>query len=429
MSFDVRVAQLLSTLEQMAGGELDAKMPISTAHDELDALAFGVNVLVGELRYAGESLGRAKEEADRANQAKSTLLRNVSHDLRTPLAAIVSLSELLGAGVAPERMGEISSRLRANARALLSLVDDLLDLSKVEAGQLRVEAQPTDVVAVAREVVHALEPLAQGKGVRLFVSEVAPLPRRLRSDAVRLRQILMNLLGNALKFTARGAIEVRLSVDGDGERLACDVVDSGIGLAPGQKEGLFEPFHQADGRTYGGSGLGLALSRRLAEALGGSLELAQSAPGVGSTFRLTLPLDLAGDEPVTTAPPPSQLRPLEERRLLVADDDDDIRNAVAELLELAGARVMRAPGGLETLRLASAHPQDLLLLDLRMPDLDGLEVARRLRAGGSQLRLVALTADVSDEQRRQCAEAGFDGYLSKPIEYAQLVAGVLGVLR
>ena len=292
MKFDEdRFAQMIESLERLAGGDLKHAVSISPAHDELDAIAFGVNVLVGELRYAGDDLHRAKEEAERANRAKTVFLRNVSHEIRTPLTAILSLAELLAdPGVDGARRLDLVERVHSNARALVSLVDDLLDLSKVEAGMLTFESgslQPMEAVA---EVVRNFELQALEKGIRIRTERGPDVPTTIASDGRRVRQVLTNVIGNALKFTERGEIAVRVHPV-DELLLAIDVRDTGLGISVEDQRELFLPFQQANAsiaRTHGGTGLGLILSKLLARGLGGDSVLLASQPNDGSTFRITL---------------------------------------------------------------------------------------------------------------------------------------------
>jgi len=241
-----------------------------------------------------------------------------------------------------------------------------------------------------------------------------------------IKVILMNVIGNALKFTERGEVRVRLCGDG-AARLAIDVSDTGIGLTAEQRRGLFEPFQQADpgiARTYGGTGLGLVLSKRFAEALGGDLVVVASLPGVGSTFRITLRTD---SEPVaqpavaSAGPAARPARPLAGVRVLLAEDNPDIRLALAELMELAGAEIVQAEDGREAVDQALSDAFDAVLMDVRMPGIDGLEATRMLRERGCRLPIVALTADAVKEHRAECLAAGYDDYLAKPVELPALV--------
>ena len=433
---DTRVEALLAALEDMAAGDLDRRIDVSGAHDEIDAIAHGVNVLAGELQFTAAGLQRARLDAEAANSAKTTFLRNVSHEIRTPLSAILALGERLAAdGVSPERRAELIARILSNGRVLLALVDDLLDLAKVEAGRLEPASVATAPLAIVAEVVANLGIEAERKGVRLHVEPAAATPASIATDPKRLRQILTNLVGNAIKFTEQGTVGVRVALDA--ERLAIDVSDTGIGVTAAQAEALFAPFQQGDGSIaprFGGSGLGLALSRRLAEGMGGTLELLHAAPGTGTTFRLVLPAPPAAAPPAppSDAPardgsspePPTRGRALAGLRLLLADDNRDIREPIKELLELYGAAVVEAEDGRTALTHARAGGFDLVLMDVRMPELDGLEATRQLRRAGVRVPVVALTADAVAEHREECLAAGCDGHLPKPVDLAHLVETV-----
>jgi signal transduction histidine kinase/CheY-like chemotaxis protein len=431
---DPRVEELLAALEHMAGGDLDRRVPISTRHDEIDAIAHGVNVLVGELRYTSAGLQRAKHEAEEANRAKTAFLRNISHEIRTPLSAILGLAELLATTASSdERRRELQLRVLSNGRVLLALVDDLLDLAKVEAGRLQFERVAVAPLAIVAETVANLEIEANRKGLRLSVEAVGTLPDFISTDPKRLRQILTNLVGNAIKFTEHGTITVRVACAAEGSRLVIEVADTGIGLTAEQSAGLFALFQQGDrsiALRFGGSGLGLALSRRIAEGLGGTLEIASTAPGVGTTFRIALPATTA----VAPAPPTGDSRPSSGRalagiRLLLVDDNGDIRESIRELLEFAGAEVVEADGGLAAVTLAQTSRFDLVLMDVRMPDLDGLEATRRLRRAGARMPIVALTADAVEEHRHECLAAGYDERVTKPVELARLIEVVDRLVR
>ena len=421
---DARVDALLTALEHMAGGDLDRRVAVSPTHDEIDAIAHGVNVLVGELQFTTAGLKRATLEAEAANRAKTTFLRNISHEIRTPLSAILALGERLAAdGVTDERRADLVARLLSNGGVLLALVDDLLDLSKVEAGRLRFELEPTAPLGIAVEAAAALEIEAERKGVTLAVESAGTPPPSIATDPRRLRQILTNLIGNAIKFTERGSVTVRVAASDDGTRLVIDVSDSGIGLTTAQAEALFAPFQQGDAsiaQRFGGSGLGLALSRRLAEGLGGTVELLRSAPGRGSTFRVVLPAPPATLPPPAEAPPASG-RALAGLTLLLADDNRDIREPIRELLEFYGATVVEADDGRTAVERARAGNFDLLLMDVRMPELDGLEATRQLRRAGVRTPIVALTADAVEQHREECLAAGCDGHLPKPVELVRLL--------
>jgi len=331
-----------------------------------------------------------------------------------------------------QERGELVGRALSNGKQLVVLIDDILDLSKVEAELLQVEAEPVSPRQILDEVVASLAPRAAEQELRLLRLVADDVPRFIESDARRVRQILLNLTGNAIKFTERG--EVRLSagfVPGARPQLVVEVSDTGIGIDPIEQVRLFAPFAQADStiaRRFGGSGLGLALSRGLAERLGGSLTLVRSAPREGATFRLVLPGKVvAGVEPEAPAPALSlvQTRPLAGVRILLAEDNPDIRLSFSSILELAGATVEGVDDGTEAVALATTRVFDVVVMDVWMPGLDGLESTRRIRRAGHTMPILALTADAMTEQRAECLGAGCDDYLSKPIDHEHLIATIL----
>ena len=280
-----RFADLLDTLEHMAGGDLGQRVAISPAHDNIDAVAHAVNVLAGELQYAASDLRKAKDHAEEANRAKTVFLRNVSHEIRTPLSAILGIAQLLRShDFAGAVRDDLFDRLLSNGQVLLGLVDELLDLSKVESGKLQFDCRPMSVSKAIADVLQLLGPDAHKKGLALSAVAAPEAEDTVLADPRRVRQILMNLVGNAIKFTERGEVRVRWT-DEESGRVHVDVSDTGIGLSPTRSEVLFEPFTQADASIssrFGGTGLGLALSRRLARAMGGD---SRSSPALRGRVR------------------------------------------------------------------------------------------------------------------------------------------------
>jgi signal transduction histidine kinase len=431
-----RLDELLSQIEQIAAGRHEP-IPLSDRGDLVDALAFGVNVIVGELNWShrlareaeaqhAESLRRAKAQADAANQAKSTFLRNLSHELRTPLTGILLSSDLLETTPLPSKRGnELLLAIRNNCRSLLSLIQGVLDLSAIEEDRLTVQVERLQPDAVLASVLRGFEGQVKAKQI-LLESSMRTSAAPFATDPRYLRQILINLIGNAVKFTDRGQVRVSLERGADGE-LIVDVIDTGIGVAPEHRDRLFEKFSQADtsiGLRYGGTGLGLALSRRLAQALSGSVELVASTPGQGSTFRLTLkPL-------AAPAPPPEppsvehEVARLANLQLLVVEDNAEIREGLVAILESEGASVAAANDGQRAVEAGSARRFDIILMDVRMPRMDGLTATRTLRAQGYAGPIVALTANAISEDIASCREAGCDGYVAKPIEVDKLITEI-----
>jgi signal transduction histidine kinase/ActR/RegA family two-component response regulator len=432
-----RVAEFLSVLEQMAAGDMRQRLKISPRHDELDALAHAVNVLVGELEWTTARAVEAHQEraaaAERANASKNTFLRNMSHEVRTPIAAMLGFANLLASrDLPPEERAEFLRRLRTNGQAVLSLLDDLLDLAKLDAHKIVLHPESVSVVDLAREVVSSLEVDSRAKGLEMRVEATGLGFDTIWTDRYRLRQILVNVVVNAVKFTPAGSVVVALSAmrDAAGERWTIDITDTGIGIAADRHTRLFEPFEQVDASVssaYDGHGLGLSLSRRLADHLGGSLALLHSVPGAGTAFRLTL-RPLPGAPETRSAPNGEALirqeHSIEGLRTLLAEDHRDLHIVLRGLLEEAGAVVESAYDGQEAVDKAISGAFDVILMDLRMPRLDGLQATRALRSRGCAVTVIALTADPATVRRAEALKAGCDACLSKPFEIEELATAI-----
>ncbi len=385
-----------------------------------------------------------RDSATQASRAKSLFVANVSHEIRTPMTAILGYTDVLAEpGIDEAERREAIETLRRNGHQLLALINDMLDLSKIEAGGLEVRSREVSPISVAQQVVALLRDRARARGLALELELARDLPAAVWTDPVRLQQILVNLLGNAIKFTEQGGIRVVVSLESEApvEQLRFDVIDSGIGIAPADRERVFEPFSQVDAtesRRYGGTGLGLAISQRLAEQLGGALSLA-SEIGRGSVFTLRLPLREpspservesahlpAPSDPIARDPEPSRPLPVLRGRVLVAEDGVDNQRLIARLLGRAGLEVEIAPNGRRAVdRVLEAErdgaPFDAVLMDMQMPELDGFAATQALRDGGYTRPIIALSAHAMREDRERCLAAGCNAFAPKPIERRPLL--------
>ncbi|MEQ1878275.1 MAG: CHASE domain-containing protein, partial [Bdellovibrionia bacterium] len=405
----------------------------------------GLIVLVDitDRKVSEEELKKAKLEAEVANQAKTSFLAVMSHEIRTPLAAVLGFGELLQNPLISEseRMTYVET-IRRNGQLLSDLIEDILDLSKIEMNKLDLEKIRFSVPDMIKDVQAALSIKARGKGVRLTFSQETDLPAAIDSDPTRLRQILINVIGNAIKFSEGGEVQVTAGATFNGAcnaRLYFRVKDSGVGITPEQAKKLFRPFTQADNsmtRKFGGTGLGLALSRRFARALGGDVELVRSAPQEGSTFEIRIDggnlssVEMVKDLSQRLHPPQtfgssSDQGMLEGVHALLVDDVLDNQVLMGRFLRMAGAEVDFASNGREGIDKATAHPYDIVLMDIQMPEVDGYEASRELRRRGFKAPIIALTAHALKEERDLTIRAGCDDHLTKPIQREYLLRKVV----
>lgn len=400
----------------------------------------GAGLDITSRKEAEQALIREKEVANAAVQAKSQFLAVMSHEIRTPLNSVLGFADLLAVSPLNQEQKDQVDLIRRSGDALLVLLNDILDFSRIESGGLALDVQDVDFRACLREVLDWYRPPAAARGLDLVLEVEEDLPGVIRTDPARLRQILLNLVGNAVKFTENGAVTVRvwrkpLARPG-WVSVAVEVADTGIGIPPGKVDLLFQPFSQVDSsatRRFGGTGLGLAICRRLAELLGGEVGLRRSGPG-GSVFFLELIAEVSGRP---------ALRPREEevfpkaaaasgrtKRFLVAEDHRVNRLLIGKLLASFHLPVDEAENGRDCLQMHERHPYDVILMDVQMPVLDGLEATRLIRENEARdptrprVLIIALTADAMTGDRERCLQAGMDDYLSKPIR-TQALAAVL----
>jgi signal transduction histidine kinase len=376
----------------------------------------------------------ARAEAENANQAKSEFLANMSHELRTPLGVVLGFAELLAIqeNSAEEREHSLEI-LQRNGQHLLRLINDILDLSKVEASKLSVENIDFSLPDLISEVIAEFKPQAMEKGLELIVASEGPIPEIVNSDPLRLRQIIYNILSNAIKFTDKG--QVRLHMKADGRDFKLTIQDSGIGLSAEQQKHLFSPFTQADGshtRKYGGTGLGLALSRKIAQLLGGDVQLLHSSPGQGSVFQIQIKVGLSDRSKLTSRfvePRPPHLQSIAGVKALLAEDSPDNVTLIVAHLKRAGVQVDVVENGLEALEKVKDGRYDIVLMDIQMPLMDGYQAVSRLRTSGCTLPIVALTAHALTEHKDKALAAGFSDYITKPVQPDRLISLMAGKLK
>jgi signal transduction histidine kinase/ActR/RegA family two-component response regulator len=385
-----------------------------------------------QLELLRRDLEQARDAAEAANRAKSVFLANMSHDIRTPIAGVLGMSDLLlDSGLSAGQREHVDS-IRVSGEALLTLINDILDLSKVEAGKLEIDRYPVTVRPWITDIGRLMGIAATSKGIALETHIDDAVPAAALLDGPRLRQVLVNLLGNAVKFTSVGKVTLRLSAtvqDGRAD-LAFSVRDTGPGILASRRDAIFEAFTQADrstSRHHGGTGLGLAISRRLVEAMGGTLTL-ESDEGVGTTFSFTIPADLI-DQPQSepaTDPLPDPGGPAAPMTILAAEDNVVIQKVLRSLLTKQGHTVDVVSNGREALEALDRRRYDLVLMDAEMPEVDGWAATAAIRereaSGQARLPIVAMTAHAMAGDEARCLAAGMDAYLTKPIRPDHLLA-------
>ncbi len=389
-----------------------------------------------QLRSAAEGANLMAREAIKAEHSKSQFLANMSHEIRTPMNAIVGFSQVLADEKLTLQQNEFVEIIKDSAENLLQLIDDILDLSKIEAGKTYIDIADCPLGKLLNRVESVVRLEAEDKGLEFRVARSASLPRIIRTDSVRLRQCLANLTNNAVKFTEKGHVYVNVSLerDNDSSFVRFDIEDTGVGIPADRQQAIFESFVQGDGSTtrrFGGTGLGLAITKRLTELLGGSLSLT-SEEGKGSVFTLIIPAGVdASSYSDVLCPTPDAREDQEPRienrevqfsgRILIAEDIMTNRKLLAMLLQNMGFETLIAEDGQQAIDIALEGPVDLILMDMQMPNLNGYEATRMLRKKGFKAPIVAVTAHAMSGDDKKCIEAGCDDYLSKPIDREKLL--------
>ncbi len=470
-SLAVPVIQLAKATRKFAAGELNTRVAVGS-QDEIGQLASSFNTMASHLEQAIgqrdteinerrqpetdlndhvialESANKALEQlnisTEAANQAKSEFLANMSHEIRTPMTAILGFTDLLLDNLDKAENIDAVRTVKDNGNYLINLINDILDLSKIEAGKIDVERIECSAHEIVADVASLMRVRSAAKGLPLGVRFDGPLPQTIQSDPTRLRQVLINVVGNAIKFTETGSIRIvtrMLNEAGEEPRLQFDVIDTGIGIPDGAIEKLFLEFTQADNSTtrkFGGTGLGLTISKRLAEALGGEISVSSSV-GKGSTFSITVATGPLNDvrlihDAVGAAAETADVKSVDnsessltDYRILLAEDGPDNQRLIGYVLKKAGAAVTLADNGqvgfdLATIAESEGRPFDVVLMDMQMPVLDGYSATRRLREKGYTRPVIALTAHAMSSDRQKCQDAGCNDYTTKPIDRRKLIA-------
>lgn len=415
------IADLGDAFDDMADKLKQQFSSLKQREAELDSIR---EQLENRVQQRTEELAKARDEAISANNAKSAFLATMSHEIRTPMTAIIGFAELLrDPNLQQDDLEQATHAILTSGDHLLQLINDILDLAKIEADKLALEIlpiTPADIITQIREIV---KPFADKNNVSFFDNTITPLPEFIHTDAVRLKQILLNLCNNAIKFSENGFVNLNFGYNKQTDTMRIDIIDTGIGMSPEQLEKIFNRFEQADSSTtrkYGGTGLGLALTKELVTLLKGTIDV-ESTLGKGTHFTIHIPC--ASETPIDNHKP-SISRPATEEikslpkltgRVLLAEDTELLQLMIGKTIRLTGAQVTFAQNGEEAVQLSGLNAYDLIFMDMQMPQMDGISAVHAIRQRGDKTPIIMLTANVLKTDQLRCIEAGCDEFISKPI--------------
>ncbi len=430
-----RVARLVTASNNFADGKLSDRAALSGS-DELSQISIAFDRMAAKIQENTKDLERSKKAAEVANRAKSEFLANMSHEIRTPMNAILGFSDLLQDMTADSTCQSYLEAIRSSGKTLMSLINDILDLSKIEAGKLQLSSEPINIRGLIHEVCQIFLVKAKEKGIELLVIVDSSLPETIAFDEVRLRQILFNLVGNAIKFTEKGYVKIGVSSElliDQKIQLILTIEDTGIGIAQEDQQRIFDVFTQSEGqstRRYGGTGLGLTITRRLTEMLGGSIKLI-SELGKGSTFTCIFPSVIVENKTcqIININRDNNLNQFVNSTILVVDDIESNRHLIRSFFQSTKHKLLEASDGYEAIQMAKNHHPDLIIMDILMPNLDGQEATLWLRNNPetSTIPILILTASIIPEVRSQLQDY-CQGFLTKPLVKADLVESLKSIL-